>query len=395
MDREIFFAALRRRDFPGFGTRLSAGQVKGINGILDAFAVAGDARDKTLAYGLATARREVGSAMVPVREGFAKSDEAARAYVAKHYPNKSYSKPKPPHGHVYYGRGIAQLTHDDNYEAEGILDNPDKALEPEWAAELLFRGLLDGRWNGAGKGIAHYLPTNGRDDLKGARRTVNVIDHWQEIGEYYTAFLAAIREAGGIAKPAAVQPEPVEPVPVPKPGYTDKATVARVQGMLWDLGYTEVGSKRPDGTYDGVPGTMTKAAILVFRNENGLPLVDKIDDDLLLTLSTAKPRKLAPERTEAAPDVVHDKVPEAKSSWLSKVVSFFAGIGALLAAAIDGILGNIGAAAGYVQPLKEAAADVPGWAWLMIVAAIALALFLISRRGEQQSVEAFKSGERR
>ncbi|MBA3576174.1 MAG: hypothetical protein H0W39_00960 [Sphingomonas sp.] len=219
MNRSKLYAVLRARDSGVFGTSLSQGQVDGIEGILNAFLTHGDSRAKTLAYGLATARREVGSGMQPVREGFAKSDKAARAYVAKNYPNKSYSKPKPPYGHVYYGRGLVQLTHDHNYAAAGILDNPDIALQPEWAARYLFTGLLDGRWNGAGKGIAHYLPTSGPDDLKNARRTVNVTDHWQEIAGYYKAFLAAIEAAGGVPKPAQPQP-PVRPVPAapaPKP----------------------------------------------------------------------------------------------------------------------------------------------------------------------------------
>lgn len=238
MDRAKFFAALRRRGFPGFGTSLSASQVKGIEGILDGFTVTGDGRAKTLAYGLATARREVGSGMVPVREGFKKTDKEARAYVAKHYPNKSYSKPKPPHGHVYYGRGIVQLTHDYNYQKEGILANPDKALEPKFAAELLFTGLLDGRWNGTGKGIAHYLSTNGPDDLKNARRTVNITDHWQEIAGYYKAFLAAIKEAGGVPVKTApvVPPAPVKPVPppvTPPPVKTPPVPVPAPKAGAW------------------------------------------------------------------------------------------------------------------------------------------------------------------
>lgn len=191
IDRARFFAYLRSGKAPMFGKSLSAGQVRGIEGILDAFAITGDGRDKTLAYGLATARREVGSGMVPVREGFKKTDAEARAYVLRHYPNK-YGRPDGAWGHVYYGRGIVQLTWLENYEKEGIADDPDRALEPKFAAELLFEGLLDGRWNGKGKGLAFYLPTKGPDDLKNARRTVNITDHWEEIAGFYRQFMAAI-----------------------------------------------------------------------------------------------------------------------------------------------------------------------------------------------------------
>lgn len=195
LDRAKFFAFLRSNKAPMFGSSLSTSQVRGIEGILDGFAKTGDGRDKTLAYGLATARREVGSGMVPVREGFCETDAAARAYVAKHYPNKGYSKPAGPWGHVYYGRGFVQLTWFDNYDREGIAADPDRALDPEFAAELMFAGLLDGRWNGQGKGIAFYLPTGGPDDLKNARRTVNLTDHWEEIAGFYRQFMGAIAAA--------------------------------------------------------------------------------------------------------------------------------------------------------------------------------------------------------
>lgn len=59
----------------------------------------------------------------------------------------------------------------------------------------VFRGLLDGRWNGDAKCLAFYLPTGGPDDLKNARRTVNVTDHWEEIAGFYRQFMAALDAA--------------------------------------------------------------------------------------------------------------------------------------------------------------------------------------------------------
>lgn len=44
--------------------------------------------------------------------------------------------------------------------------SPDKMFDPVISARVMIKGLLGGRWNGAGKGIAIYLPTNGSDDLK-------------------------------------------------------------------------------------------------------------------------------------------------------------------------------------------------------------------------------------
>ncbi|MGY5791900.1 glycoside hydrolase family 19 protein len=226
MDRTAFFAALRRRTSGVFGTSLSQSQVDGINGILDAFATHGDGRDKTLAYALATAYHETGARMVPVREGFAKNDASARRIVAK----RDYGKLAGKYGHVYYGRGQVQLTWLKNYDtssadaAYDLVAYPDKMLDPVISARVMIKGLLDGRWNGAGKGIAAYLPASGPDDLKNARRTVNVTDKWELIGGYYAAFLSAIKEAGGVPvatpapqpAPASIDPKPItiEPQPV-------------------------------------------------------------------------------------------------------------------------------------------------------------------------------------
>jgi len=209
MDRSKFYAALRRRGSTVFGTSISQQQVEGIEGILDAFATHGDGRAKTLAYALATAKHETGSRMVPVREGFAKDDAQARRIVAK----RAYGKPAGKYGHTYYGRGQVQLTWLENYNRSStdagydLVAYPDKMLDPVISARVLIKGLLDGRWNGKGKGIAFYLPTSGPDDLMGARRTVNITDKWELIGGYYAQFMAAIKEAGGVPVKSAPSPE--------------------------------------------------------------------------------------------------------------------------------------------------------------------------------------------
>lgn len=195
---------------------------------MDAFVTHGDGRPKTLAYALATAYHETGRQMMPVREGFAKTDAQARQRVnrlaAQRGPNSAvakYAKPQPPHGHVYYGRGQVQLTWKKNYETSSadagidLVRFPDKVLDPVIGARILVRGLLDGRWNGHGHGIAHYLPDSGTDDLRNARRTVNITDKWQQIADYYRSFLGAIETAGGV--PTTVVSEDVD-TPTDTPG---------------------------------------------------------------------------------------------------------------------------------------------------------------------------------
>ncbi|MDA4843963.1 glycoside hydrolase family 19 protein [Hoeflea poritis] len=217
MIRKAFYAALRRRSSGVFGTSLSHQQVRGIEGILDAFATHGDGRGKTLAYALATAYHETARRMVPVRETLAKDDETARRRL-KH---ARYAQPEPPYGHCYYGRGQVQLTWKRNYRRSSkdagvdLVRYPDKALDPVLGARILIKGLLDGRWNGKGFGIQHYLPDTGKDDLRNARRTVNITDKWDLIAGYYRSFLAAIEEAGGVPK------RPLNSVPVPKPKQSE------------------------------------------------------------------------------------------------------------------------------------------------------------------------------
>lgn len=232
MNCKAFFAALRRRESGVFGTSLSQQQVTGIEGILDAFLITGDGREKTLAYALATAYHETGRKMVPVREGFAKTDAGARRIVR----HRKYGKPAGPYGHVYYGRGQVQLTWLDNYHNSSkdagvnLVKFPEKALDPVISARLLHAGLIDGRWNGRSAGIAFYLPTNGSDDLKNARRTVNITDKWLEIAGYYRSFLKAIKEAGGVPKISAPGNEPFSP-PLTQKDATDKLAKGPDKGL--------------------------------------------------------------------------------------------------------------------------------------------------------------------
>ncbi|MBN8294788.1 hypothetical protein JI664_22650 [Rhodobacter sp. NTK016B] len=211
MNPAIFFDAIRARPFGG---RLSQAQVDGINGILAAFDQVGDARRATLAYALATAFHETGQRMVPVREGFASTDEGSRRAVNKLAERRGpdsavarYARPQPPYGHVYYGRGHVQLTWLENYRRSSadagvdLVANPDAMLNPTISARVLIRGIMDGRWNGRGKGVEHYEMLDGAPGLapaeaEEARRTVNVKDKAALIAGYYRDFDAALAAAG-------------------------------------------------------------------------------------------------------------------------------------------------------------------------------------------------------
>lgn len=236
MSRQQFYSHLRRGDSGVFGTKLGIHQVDGMEGILDAFATHGDGRAQTLAYALATAYHETGCKMIPVREGFASSDASARRKVRR----RKYGKPEGPYGHVYYGRGQVQLTWHRNYVRStrdagvDLEKHPDKMLDPLISARILIKGLIDGRWNGSGKGIWHYLQG---DDLKNARRTVNITDKWQDIAGYYRSFLAAIEAAGGVKALAPAHEAEIPPVPPVKPAHRGKTLFGLLSAFVkWMTG---------------------------------------------------------------------------------------------------------------------------------------------------------------
>lgn len=206
-DKKRFYDIIR----PFFGT-LSQEQVDGMEGIFKAFEEVGDKDIDTLAYALATAYHETGKRMVPVREGFAKTDKGARSAVnklaIKRGPSSAvakYAKPTGPYGHVYYGRGHVQLTWHENYKASSkdagvdLEQFPDKMLDPTISARVLIRGIMDGRWNGRGKGIAYYEGADdklSREEATEARRLVNIQDKALTIAVYFEHFYNALKASG-------------------------------------------------------------------------------------------------------------------------------------------------------------------------------------------------------
>ena len=97
------------------------------------------------------------------------------------------------------------------------------------------------------------------------------------IQRYAKSKLLGVRRAGNVA-----------------PAVT--LSVREVQARLKALGYHEV------GRVDGQIGPRTRAAILAFRDDNGLPLVPIINVALTEALKKAEPRPVAPERAAGVPE---------------------------------------------------------------------------------------------
>jgi putative chitinase len=190
-----FFAALKASRI--LGSTLEQSEVDGLNVLTTASGDAGWG-PKFTAYALATAYHETAGTMQPIRERGGpqyltnaydvRGDNPARA--------KRFGNTTPGDGVRYCGRGYVQLTWRLNYDKLGNLlgyplaGNPDLAMRPDIAAQILVRGMADGLFTG--KKLADYI-TNAKCDFIGARRIINGTDKAAKIAGHAETFLAALR----------------------------------------------------------------------------------------------------------------------------------------------------------------------------------------------------------
>ncbi|WP_162742358.1 peptidoglycan-binding protein [Nitratireductor sp. OM-1] len=299
------------------------------------------------------------------------SDAEARPYVRqakklaiKVYGGRMGNAAYPSDdGWRFRGGGMMMTSGRAGYRSMGFEDNP-SVLQRD--ADRAFLAAVREWQNRGCNGLAD------RGDTKGVRRAINGgLIGLNHVEHYLVQALA------------------VWPDVAATHGITDKGTVQHVQRKLKALGYTEVGAD------DGIIGRFTRTAILAFRSDNGLPLATIIDHDLLGALRVARPRAVDPGRSKAPVSDVAKRVPEVKANWWSKVLSAFTALGSGTAALVTGTADHLGAAKAYVEPVKEYASSIPTPLWLVVIAGIALAIFIISRNGERKGVEAFHTGERR
>jgi putative chitinase len=152
------------------------------------------------AYVLATAQWETAHTMEPVKEAYWLSEEWRKQNL-RYYP--------------WYGRGFVQLTWEENYDkAQRELDlgnqltaNPDAALEPDIAAEIIVCGMISGWFTG--KKLEDYI-TLQKSDFINARRIVNGTDKASDIAALAQDYDDWLLEQGyGVETPVP----PVPPVP--------------------------------------------------------------------------------------------------------------------------------------------------------------------------------------
>jgi hypothetical protein len=193
IDRKKFFDGVRAEMFHG---TLNEAQVDSMSAILDEYEKRNLTDLRWLAYMFGTVYRECGSNMAPVRETFATSDAQARQRLA----GAAYAKTDVITGQSYYGRGLVQLTHKGNYAVQGkrlgidLVNNPDRALEPHLAADIMFHGMINGDFTG--KKLADFFNSRSEDWFN-ARTIINAHDHADEVADVSRRFFAKLQGAGG------------------------------------------------------------------------------------------------------------------------------------------------------------------------------------------------------
>lgn len=190
-----FFAALRAGLL---GPTLSPEEVAGCTAILQA--CTGWPTSWT-AYALATAYHETAHTMQPVKE------YGGEAYFTRMYDPaglrpavaQTLGNVHPGDGIRFCGRGYVQLTGRANYARCGLVDDPDKALDPKVAAQILEEGMREGSFSG--RKLMDFLPLNGsatRAQFMAARWVINRQDRADMIADYALRFQDALL-AGGCA----------------------------------------------------------------------------------------------------------------------------------------------------------------------------------------------------
>lgn len=232
LNKVTFFNYVRRLPFGG---KLTTEQVRGMEAILSAFTALGFIDLRWLAYALATAFRETGGTMQPVREAYGTSTADTIARLDKAWAKGQLKSVKRPYWRDgFFGRGLVQLTWEDNYRKMGgllgldLVADPDKAMDLELAARILLVGMVRGVFSG--KKLEDYFGNTVSDPV-GARAIVNGRDKANLIATYFKAFKDALDAASTLTpQPTDVTVEDAKPDDVPAAKSGSVGTIALSTG---------------------------------------------------------------------------------------------------------------------------------------------------------------------
>ena len=180
------------------GPTLDNSEVSGANAILEAMQGLPKA---WCAYALATAWHETAHTLQPIKE-FGGNNYFFRRYdIQGQNPRlaRQLGNTQPGDGVKYAGRGYVQLTGRANYQrattklGTDLIGNPDFAMLPSVAADILRHGMREGWFTG--KSFQSYLPASGlatAAQFQAARRIINGTDKQALIANYAIEFQKAL-----------------------------------------------------------------------------------------------------------------------------------------------------------------------------------------------------------
>lgn len=181
IDHDKFIFIFQQGDFGTF----QPAHMAGLGTLLDFLEVDANITDpRHAAYMLATAMHETAMTFQPIAE-YGKGS------------GKKYGLPAA-NGKVFYGRGYVQLTWAGNYQAMGqalgidLYGNPDLAMQPATAYQIMSRGMRKGSFTGAS--LSRFIDGD-KCDFVGARKIINGTDCADKIAGYATKILDALNHA--------------------------------------------------------------------------------------------------------------------------------------------------------------------------------------------------------